>query len=283
MNLGNQNITKAYLGTQEVQTCYLGATKVYADWTPANTSTSIWLDASDTTKITHTLNVVSAFADKSGKNIVLDATAEANKPLTNVRTINGLNVLDFKTSDFLKSQVNLATPANGQMSIFCVGDFDGPVSTINKGGFWGLRNFAGTSRLSILPYNLTQNDSWIIYQSSGGTWGSAFASPPFNDTAIFQVNYNATTGLFQKYVNGNFNSTTLITEPWTPLMMDQIWIGKNTFDNVGSMPMGFAEMVIVNSIDPTIREKTEGYLAHKWGLTSFLPIAHPYKINKPKI
>jgi hypothetical protein len=28
-------------------------------------------------------------------------------------------------------------------------------------------------------------------------------------------------------------------------------------------------------------EKAEGYLAHKWGLTSSLPVSHPYKSSAP--
>jgi hypothetical protein len=28
-------------------------------------------------------------------------------------------------------------------------------------------------------------------------------------------------------------------------------------------------------------EKAEGYLAHKWGLTSNLPVSHPYKNTAP--
>jgi hypothetical protein len=30
-----------------------------------------------------------------------------------------------------------------------------------------------------------------------------------------------------------------------------------------------------------VRQKTEGYLAHKWGLTASLPSGHPYKVNPP--
>ena len=33
--------------------------------------------------------------------------------------------------------------------------------------------------------------------------------------------------------------------------------------------------------DITDVEKAEGYLAHKWGLTSSLPVSHPYKSSAP--
>ena len=33
--------------------------------------------------------------------------------------------------------------------------------------------------------------------------------------------------------------------------------------------------------DITDVQKAEGYLAHKWGLTSSLPVSHPYKNTAP--
>jgi hypothetical protein len=43
-----------------------------------------------------------------------------------------------------------------------------------------------------------------------------------------------------------------------------------------------AEIVFYNSaLDSTERNLIEGYLAHKWGLTSNLPVDHPYKTTAP--
>ena len=33
--------------------------------------------------------------------------------------------------------------------------------------------------------------------------------------------------------------------------------------------------------DKTYIEQAEGYIAHKWGLTSNLPVSHPYKNTAP--
>jgi hypothetical protein len=41
------------------------------------------------------------------------------------------------------------------------------------------------------------------------------------------------------------------------------------------------EVVIVSGVDDTTRQKLEGYLAHKWGLTDSLPAGHPYKATPP--
>ena len=51
-------------------------------------------------------------------------------------------------------------------------------------------------------------------------------------------------------------------------------IGKNLSGKIG-------ELIVLNSTDPDDRQKLEGYLAHKWGLTSSLPDSHPFKYTLP--
>jgi hypothetical protein len=41
------------------------------------------------------------------------------------------------------------------------------------------------------------------------------------------------------------------------------------------------EFIVLNSTSSIDRQKLEGYLAHKWGLTTSLPDSHPYKYNYP--
>ena len=36
-------------------------------------------------------------------------------------------------------------------------------------------------------------------------------------------------------------------------------------------------------VDTALRQKIEGYLAHKWGLAANLPIDHPYKTFAPRV
>lgn len=55
------------------------------------------------------------------------------------------------------------------------------------------------------------------------------------------------------------------------------------FDFGGARLNGdLAEVIIITaSVGQSVREKIEGYLAHKWGLTANLPVAHPYKTTAP--
>lgn len=68
-----------------------------------------------------------------------------------------------------------------------------------------------------------------------------------------------------------------------------LFIGRRWFDNgdadyqYGSFEI--AEVILANEggsgMGLDLRQKTEGYLAHKWGLTSVLPSDHPYKTAEP--
>jgi hypothetical protein len=62
-------------------------------------------------------------------------------------------------------------------------------------------------------------------------------------------------------------------------------IGRaQSFGEIGWMQGRIAEIVLVGSaVDVSTRQKIEGYLAHKWGLTSNLPSDHPYKTNPPTV
>ena len=55
-------------------------------------------------------------------------------------------------------------------------------------------------------------------------------------------------------------------------------IGNNVIPLTGYI----AEVVIANSkLSTADRQRLEGYLAHKWGLTNNLPAGHPYKYEPP--
>ena len=43
----------------------------------------------------------------------------------------------------------------------------------------------------------------------------------------------------------------------------------------------FCEIMLFSSNDQSVAVKAEGYLAHKWGMTSLLPVSHPYKTSAP--
>ena len=57
------------------------------------------------------------------------------------------------------------------------------------------------------------------------------------------------------------------------------------FDKVGNDFAGqIAEVIAYDrGLSNGVRQKIEGYLAHKWGMESKLPSSHAYKVGKPAL
>ena len=78
-------------------------------------------------------------------------------------------------------------------------------------------------------------------------------------------------GAYSLYVDGTNKGSS--TSSLTP----------SAFDKVGNDFAGsIAEMVAYDrALSDGVRQKLEGYLAHKWGLESNLPSTHSYRVGKP--
>ena len=61
--------------------------------------------------------------------------------------------------------------------------------------------------------------------------------------------------------------------------MGAMSVKLNDYQNNADSDWG--EAIFVEDATQTNSEKIEGYLAHKWGLTSDLPSSHPYKTTAP--
>ena len=85
------------------------------------------------------------------------------------------------------------------------------------------------------------------------------------------------TALQEVYIDGTLEGNNTAT--LTTFTSEQMSIGA--FGSIAAN-VEFAEMVVVSSALSTAdRQKIEGYLAHKWGLTANLPEAHPWKTIAP--
>ncbi len=117
--------------------------------------------------------------------------------------------------------------------------------------------------------------------SSTGISGN-FGSPTYYNTG------NAVTWSTRNDVYSSIGSSTHIYEAIGCNLSSFANISPTvTYDLCGYGSVYFfsgdiCEVIIYNSsLSSTDREKVEGYLAHKWGLTSSLPASHPYKSSAP--
>lgn len=240
----------------------------------------LWLDASDSSTLfdatvkgsTPAANAgVGRWEDKSGLgNHVAQATAN-NRPLRRTAQYNNLDVLDFDgTNDQFSTYLpwfNFAT--NNSYSAFVVGIADTVRTNSGIGylndGFWG------------------EGGGWTAcYLRSNNTVGV------YNDPNAATVAYTAgALGIFGVELSSSSirirldggAETATATGNTSSNAVSPLFIGRT----YGAFLDGkIGEIIFFDAaLSATNRQRVEGYLAHKWGLSGNLPNDHPYKNSAP--
>ncbi len=249
-------------------------------WSPTNAGPLAWYDASDAATITQAGGAVSKWSDKVGTAHMVQATPSM-QPITGSapNQINGLNTIAFDgISHALKTVTN---PFGGSISnAMLIGVFN--VSSINT-GTPTLFSLSGSGA----DANRWQSHApWIegtLYFDCGGinppnriSAASGFAA---NQTKLLGYYCSTTDSVQQVWVDG----TNLVSDAsgHTVSAVGGIAFGSDgTASNFDNCRMGEV-MVINGTVSATNRQKLEGYLANKWGLTASLPAGHPYKTLSP--
>lgn len=230
-------------------------------WDPSVLTTSYWWDASDAGTIVESANDVASWTDKNQGEALSQANG-VNQPVTNTQTINGLNVIDFLGDDYLLGPV-LALTEFTKLVVF---NFD--TSTHNNTLTHATGTFDAFWEDTSTRLNVFHGGN-VITSTTVVTTGQTFLGGTTK----------ATNGDTELFVYGNSEGT--VNAP----------IGTGTIPlQVGSFNTGFyldgkiAEIILLPSvINLSDRQKAEGYLAHKWGLTANLDAGHPYKSIPPSI
>jgi hypothetical protein len=75
---------------------------------------------------------------------------------------------------------------------------------------------------------------------------------------------------------------TTATQSWNSVANSVFQIGGRQQGGTSWLDGVISECIGLTRNATTLeRQKVEGYLAHKWGLTANLPADHPYKVNPP--
>ena len=119
------------------------------------------------------------------------------------------------------------------------------------------------------------SDGWVCFGNGGEVYDTTVSSQPSLQVweRTDSTNYSAS----KFYLNGSEQVVASISNG-TGLPDD-----TSTYTQIGhdSFHGKMGEFIVLNSTDLEDRQKLEGYLAHKWGLSHNLPTAHPYKYNSP--
>jgi hypothetical protein len=242
-------------------------------WTPAQITTALWLDADDDSTITLNGSNVSQWNDKSGNGRHATQATAANQPAYTTAGLNGKNVITLS-----QNQLSVAlTLSNQGWDAFVVASLSS-----SSNSFARLLSLRTTGQAN----DFDNTTSWLpIYRNSSTNEIGAYQNGS-GTSPLFTVTYNAVNIINSKldsglkfFVNGSEvgskgSSSNLNTT-------DGLLIGQslNSFDE--NWDGILAEVIFVNNLQTIDRQRIEGYLAHKWGLTSSLPNDHPYKSSQP--
>jgi len=248
----------------------LGASVIF-HWTPAEITTALWFDAADSSTITIATGV-SQWDDKSGNGRNATQATGANQPSVISAALNGKNVIRFDGSNdtlnydgtfFASTSYTIhavVTRRSNKSSNFFMGGTD---NNTNKNLLIGWENNT--------TFRFAQYSNDIDASVSGYT-------TPITDLWGLGLNTSVGRYIFRNGTSANTNATTTALISYTGALL-------GAFMSVSSYYNGdIAEIVATTSVLSTEdRQKMEGYLAHKWGLTAGLPNDHPYKSAAPTL
>lgn len=267
-----------------------GSQKV--NWDPSLITTALWLDAADsstlfTTDTGSTLatngSAVGRWEDKSGNGRHAKQTTAGNRPTHATAAQNNRGIIEFTraSSHYLRlDSTALFNPGNAGISIIAAykSKMGTQVGTL-------IANFGETAG------NFAFYFGGSVLQAYTNPWGVYNAGNVDIDSGSHVNNANYIVSLVRS--SGSFTGWTDGTQKNTVVNTTSVYTGANTQtawnlgSNGGGTPSDIAnmdlyELICINSsVSQNDRERTEGYLAHKWGLTANLPSNHPYKAYPP--
>lgn len=261
-----------------------GVTLVPSGWTPAsidNYSLFAWYDASDTSTLTVSGGVASAWADKSVNNRDLTA-ASGQRPGSGSLTQNGLNVLDFDSdkfvgasaadykflgdgTDFIFSAVVKFGNSADPNDIYCLYSTNNIQTTSQVGSNLYFDDRASVPRNEVLNFSLSNGSGSIPVELFSG---NAFCTPNVwhRVTVRFQKTADVASGRrawiwCDASVVGPSGTASVesASNPFSALVIGGRGSDATTFDLVGQV----GEIVIAAAGD---QFDVEEYLDAKWGL-----------------
>jgi hypothetical protein len=252
-------------------------------WTPADIATALWLDADDESTITAVAGVVSEWRDKSGNSRHATQSTESARPIVSV--LNSKAAIDF-AGTAVQLSVNRGFITN-QISAFAVigGDSSGnqrfidqrSAGAVGTSKGWQVKNFQSVSG-DITIFDGGDGNATFINISETGAAG----------LKLWTVMYSSAVGA-ALLLNGSAHGVINVLGNGLPADIDNtsrnIAIGGNADGSSTQTYTGMIqEIILLSSYASTdTRQRTEGYLAHKWGLTANLPNDHPYKTAAPTV
>jgi hypothetical protein len=249
----------------------------YPIWTPANITTALWLDANDEPSVTQSSNLVSQWDDKSGNGRHISQSTVARRPAYQTNTLNSKAVIKFSTAGTSDILTTSSSGASGVANISFVALFKYVSVTSDDAVIWFGSETANAGRILIRP-NAGSNYRFDTY-TQGATSNLAIDVGNFHFVTAVQNGQSVS-----MWRDGVADSTLprTISGSIANIGTNLFALGGAATANGAFSNCEIAEAVFFYSaVSTDTRQRVEGYLAHKWGLTANLPSDHPYKTVGP--
>ncbi len=260
-------------------------------WTPANLPTgnlSFWQDATDTSTVILATGV-SQWRDKSGNNRHFTQAVGENQPSYSNTAFFGLPGITF----------------DGVNDSLAVTGISSQITNRTHGIYWVFRRISGNAggsgfnpTISVRSASNGDNGALHYIKNTGGFGASYpyFGHPTsasynltsgteYNNTTGYVISFqaNAPSGAtaWSVHRNGTLEGNT--NTIGTPSANNDGYVLAHQVNAIRYLNCVFAEVLMVQNTNSSIRNLTEGYLAWKWGLQGNLPINHPFRNRPPLI
>ena len=260
-------------------------------WSP-NTDISpvAWIDASDSSNFSKSGSTLIGVTDKAGT-----YTMDINGTPTVVDNgLNSLSVFDFDGSENIKSTTYEAQ-VDGSGNHWAIGVYLADTVDNTKDSLWSYETNQSPKRdyaISASASNNTFPGELDLDNLGSGRISSTIGDKKFWTTSMSMDNWHIVVAIFNKSGNQialrldganaftpvNDYDNSISTNQELRLMNNRS--GKKLDGRLAEF-FAVADLPGTGGTDITDVEKAEGYLAHKWGLSSLLPALHPYKSSAP--
>lgn len=273
-------------------------------WNPSMISTALWLDANDSATVIQSGGAVTSWRDKSGNG--RNATADGNPTYnaTGMSTSKPAVQLDGTGDGFVSSITGIGS--FNALDVYMVTQTTAAAAAdFDSGFFWSYGNggsalgpYPAFSGLTLQSFTGFLAGETIMFVNDSATFAQGrVASSTYVRAANTAQILNSKTSTAGISLLSNGSAVTLdlsnqITTSTTAAPSAKAYTADNNFNigfvrSNGTLIYGpaikFAEVIVSSTLLSTLdRQKTEGYLAHKWGLGANLPVGHPYKTVGPK-
>jgi hypothetical protein len=215
---------------------------------------------------------VTQIADKSGNNYTFNA--DSGSTLTAVNTAqNNKNILRFDGNSDATSYTSIGFSSTAVHKWFFV------VKVTASDNHDALVTFTKSNpTLQMIMFNMSGagvfSGDWYM---NPGTSMTGNSTNLLNQWVMLSAEFDIPNGQASLALNATEYNTNVAQSGLSTMGAGSVRL--NDYQNNADSDWG--EVIFTENVSQANSDKIEGYLAHKWGLTSDLPSNHPYKTTAP--